>query len=225
MSPLIGDLTWERLARDQRVRRLRRGKHFRGEMRAVQREAHAAAAQMGLVARVVRDDFRKHAYVWVQFKDFEVPLGEPCPACGGREIVRTHEHFGRCAECQASLAFVAGVQPAEVSERQEDGEAAVPEAKLNAKLDRVRQRDLSRTIDQFGDVKLVLDPDESDEEQEVWYGRGEFGGNPVLVRLVYPLRDGARQPHPFEPEHEYYFLRYWPLAPFERASDLGVDIV
>jgi hypothetical protein len=172
----------------------------------------------------VRDDFRKHAYVWVQFKDYELPLGEPCPRCAGREIVRTHEYFGYCAGCQASLAFVAGVEPAEVAERSDEPAPEVPQVKLDAKQDRVRKRLLSRRIDQFSNVQLVLDPEESDEEEEVWYGRGEISDAPVLLRLVYPLRDGARQPHPDDPDDEFCFVRYWPLTPYDRAAELGVDI-
>jgi hypothetical protein len=217
MSSLLGDLTWEQLARDDRVRRLRRGKHFRGDVRAVQREALAAAAEMGRVARVVRDDFRKYAYVWVQFVDFQLPLGEPCPRCGGREILRTHEFFGRCAECNASLALLARVESAERDE-------APPMTKLGAKQERARVRSAQRRLDAFTNVQLVFDPEESDEDEEVWYGRGDFDGHSLLLRVAYPLRDGARQPRPEDPEEELYHVRFWALAPYGRAAELGLDL-
>ena len=39
-----------------------------------------------------------------------------------------------------------------------------------------------------------------------------------------PLREGARQPHPEDPEEELHYLRYWTLAPHARAAELGVDV-
>jgi hypothetical protein len=213
-SALIGGLTWAELAANRRVRRLRRGKHFRGDLRTVQREAYAAAAEMGCVARVVRDDFRKTAYVWVQFVDLQLPLGEPCPSCGGREMVRTHEHFGRCSTCQAGLAFLPRVESAE------QGVEAPP----RAKMDRKRERLMRSRLDQFTNVQVVFDPEASDEEQEVWYGRGEYHDELVLLRIMYPLRDGARQPHPDDPDDELHHLRFWSLAPYGRAVELGLDI-
>jgi hypothetical protein len=39
----------------------------------------------------------------VQFADFSVPLGEPCPRCAGTEIVRDSKRFGHCAVCRATL--------------------------------------------------------------------------------------------------------------------------
>jgi hypothetical protein len=218
VTVLLGDLTWEQLARDDHLRRLKRGKHFRGDVRAVQREAIAAGAELGRVARVVRDDFRKYAYVWVQFVDYQIPLGEPCPACGGREILRTHQYFGRCPACNASLALLARVESAEGSD------APPPLTKYDAKQQRAQARAAQWRLDMFTNVQLVFDPDESDEEQEVWYGRGDLEGHAHLLRVTYPLRDGARQPRPEEPEEELHFVRFWALEPYSRAADLGLDV-
>ena len=210
---LLGDLTWEQLAADRRVRRLRRGKHFRGEVRAVQHEAAAAAEELGLAVRAVRDDFLRSAYVWVQFTDAELPLGEPCPRCGSTELVRTHEHFGCCPRCGARLAFLPGVTPAE---------GGVGTRVQSAKERRQMARLLKQRIDMFTNVRLVFDADESDEDQEVWYGRGEYQDEALLLRVVYPLREGERQPHPLSPDDELHYVRYWALEPYERASELGV---
>jgi hypothetical protein len=215
-SVLLGGLTWETLARDRRVRRLRRGKHFRGELRTVQREAAAAAEELGCAVRMVRDDFRRVAYLWIQFVDFQLPLGEPCPNCGGAEMTRTHEHYGRCTVCGAHLSFLPRVAPGEGA----GGMALSKEAKQNRK----RKRLLSQRVDQFTNVQLVFDPEESDEKQEVWYGRAEYEGEGVVLHVVYPLSEGARQPHPEDPEEQLHFIRYWALAPYARAVELGVDI-
>jgi ribosomal protein L37AE/L43A len=210
---LLDGLTWEDLAADRRVRRLRRGKHFRGDVRAVQHEAAAAAEELGLVVRAVRDDFLRTAYVWVQFTDAEVPLGEPCPRCGSTELVRTHELFGHCPHCGTRLAFLPGVTPAE---------GGVGTTAKSAKQRRHEERLLRQRIDMFTNVRLIFDPEESDEEQEVWYGRGEYEGEALLLRVVYPLREGARQPHPQDPDDELHYVRYWALEPYSRAVQLGV---
>jgi hypothetical protein len=218
MSVLLGDLTWEQLARDARPRRLKRGKHFRGDVRSVQREASAAAQQMGRVARVVRDDFIKYAYVWVQFVDFQIPLGAPCPGCGGRDILRIHEHFGRCPSCNASLALLAHVQSGE-------GEVSPDfNPKLERKSARMQERQRTTRFDEFTDVQLAHDPVESDEDNEVHYGRGVYEGTPCLLHVVYPLRDGARQPDPDDRDEELYYIRFWDITPYERAVQLGLEL-
>jgi hypothetical protein len=209
-SVLLNGLTWEELARDRRVRRLRRGKHFRGDLRVAQREAAVAARELGCAVRMVRDDFLRSAYLWIQFTDFELPLGEPCPRCGGLEMTRTHEYYGRCSTCGASLAFLPPIS----------GEGA--DSRTVQRLKRRRRR--QGRIDQFTAVQLVSDPEASDSEQEVWYGRGEYLGERVLLRVVYPLRDGERQPHPDDPDDDLHFVSFWALAPYGRAVELGLDV-
>ena len=39
--------------------------------------------------------------IWIQFADYEIREGEPCPRCGGRRIYRLHAGFGRCPQCEA----------------------------------------------------------------------------------------------------------------------------
>jgi hypothetical protein len=203
VSGLIGGLTWEELAKERSPRRLTRGKHFTGDVRALQKEAYAAGRRLGCAVRVVRDDFLRFAYLWVQFADHEVPLGEPCPACGSRELVRMHEQFGYCPGCRSSLAFSPRVRPDE----------RVHKSKL-----RLRQR----RMDAFTDARLAIDPSETDDEKEVWYGRARYEGENVLLHVVYPLRDGRRIPDPDNPGIELHYVTYSHLDPYERAARLGV---
>lgn len=206
MSGLIGGLTWEELAKERSPRRLRRGKHFEGDVRALQKEASAASRRLGCAVRTVRDDFLRFAYLWVQFADHELPLGEPCPACGSRELVRMHEQFGYCPRCRCSLAFSQRVTPGE------------PVEDKHERKRRMRQR----RMDAFTDARLAMDPAESDDEQELWYGRARYEGNEVLLQVVYPLRDGRRLPDPDNPGGELHYVTYSHLEPYERAARLGV---
>jgi hypothetical protein len=216
-TALLRGLTWERLAAERRVRRLKRGKHFRGDVHTLQHEAAVAARRHGCAVRVVRDDFIKSAYVWIQFVDQELPLGEPCKRCGSRELLRTHQHFGRCPRCQAKIAFLPAVAAAEGAAAQVA--AREQAAKMERKLRRLRRR----RIEEFQNVRLVFDPEQSSDEREIYWGRGDYEGEPLLLRVTYPLKDGARQPHPDVPGDELHYVRWWQFAPFARAAELGVS--
>lgn len=214
-APLLGGLTWDEVARSRRPRRLKRGRQFDGDLRAAERAAVAAADRMGMAVRCVRDDLRRVAYLWVQFVDCELPLGDPCPRCGGREIVKTHAHFARCEICDGRLVIVAPVAHEEESEVERPTPA-------EEKSERKRRRLLERQLDSFDDVRLVFDADESGEHEEVWYGRARQRGEEVLIRVVYPLREGTRQPHPDRPDRELHYVAAWHLPPIERAAELGL---
>jgi hypothetical protein len=219
VSGLIGGLTWDELAKERSPRRLTRGKHFTGDVRALQKEATAASRRLSCAVRTVRDDFLRFAYLWVQFADHEVPLGEPCPACGSRELVRTHEQFGHCPRCACSLVFSQRIVR---SEPRGDSSAPVVaasavEGKHERKL-RLRQR----RMDAFTDARLAMDPTQSDDEKEMWYGRARYEGEEVLLRVVYPLRDGTRIPDPDNPGGDLHYVTYSHLDPYDRARRLGV---
>ena len=213
-SALLRGLTWDELVTERRPRRLKRGKHFRGDVRMFQHEAAVAARDRGYAVRVVRDDFIKRAYVWIQFIDQDLPLGDPCGRCGSRELVRTHEHFGRCPRCDARVAFLP---------RLTLGVPGPASSRLEAKVERKERRWRQRRLSSFSNVRLILDPDESNDEQEFYLGRGDYEGEPFLLQVVYPLKDGARQPHPDASDDELHYVGWWPLAPFARAQELGVD--
>ena len=114
-------LDWERFA-DRRPRRLKRGKHFVGEPKFLQREARDAAAEMGKVALVSRDQQGKWGYVWIQFLDAEVKEGEPCPVCGARELLKLNNSAICCPSCGSMLAFIP--RPLEMPVLPEMGTAA-----------------------------------------------------------------------------------------------------
>jgi hypothetical protein len=215
-TALLSGLTWDELVRDRRPRRLKRDKHFRGDVRSFQHEAAVAARDRGCTARVVRDDFVKNAYVWVQFFDLELPLGDPCSRCGSRRILRTHQHFGRCPACDATIAFL--------PRRTSTDPSAPPESpRLDAKTQRKIGRLLQRRLRSFDNVRIALDPEQSNDQQEIFYGRGDYRGEPMLIRVLYPLKEGARQPHPDDPDDDLHFIKYWELAPYARAAELGID--
>ena len=216
---LIGGLTWEELAKERSPRRLCRGKHFEGDVRALQKEASAASRRLGCAVRTVRDDFLRYAYLWVQFADYELPLGEPCPACGSRELVRMHEQFGYCPRCRSSLAFTPRVTRAEP--RGDSRTPVLAEPAVEDKHERKRKL-RQRRMDAFTDARLAMDATASDDEQEVWYGRARHEDNDVVLRVVYPLRDGSRIPDPDNPGGELHYVTYSHLDLYERAERLGV---
>jgi hypothetical protein len=209
--PLLAGLTWRQLVTERRPRRLKRGKHFRGDLRALQDAAAEAAREHGVVVRTVRDEFLKNAYLWIQFADAEIAFGEPCP-CGHRTLLRTHEHFGRCPNCDKRLAFSGVVARME-------GHDGRPASKLDRKLQRLRQT----RLDAFSDVSLTRDETDDGDDHEIWYGRAlDARGEPVLLRVVYPLESGQRLPHPELRGEELYYVSVWELDPYERARALGV---
>ena len=260
MSGLVEGLTWAELAKERCPRRLCRGKHFTGDVRALQKEAIAASRQLGCPVRTVRDDFLRFGYLWVQFADHEVPLGEPCPACGSRELVRKHEQFGYCPACQCSLAFSQRVVRTESRETStapvvEEGASKTTEgpskttegpskttegpskttegpskttegpsqaADGRGKLERKRPEQREHRINSFTDARLALDPEESTDAKEIWYGRATYKGIPVVMRVVYPLKDGNRVPDPDHPGSDLHIITYGHLYSYQRATELGI---
>jgi len=90
---------------DGRIHRLKRGKHFTGEVFAVIEEARLAARIAGRGVLQMREQMGlKYQYVWVQFTDDAILLGERCP-CGGRKLARLHLNLARCQRCGRTLAL------------------------------------------------------------------------------------------------------------------------
>lgn len=115
--PTAAELDWEPMA-DGRPWRLRRGKDFVGETRPVQKAARNAAATMGKAVTTLRDQSGKWDYIWVQFADYALPEGQPCPRCGGTEMVREAKAFARCGTCSATLILEEPLdEPAEPTPR------------------------------------------------------------------------------------------------------------
>jgi len=198
---LLGGLTWEGLA-DGAPRRLKRGRHYAGDTRALTRDAGLAADRMGKAVRTLRDEFGKWQYVWVQFADAQIPIGAACPRCESRELLRTHEHFGRCPRCGARLIF--------------KGELTGEELAAGAARPRRPRYDLR----EFHDVELRYLRHE--EGAEWWHGYGTHADGEAMLLLVrYPLKeDGGRVEDPERPGEPAAKLRAWPVGPFRAAIDL-----
>ena len=100
-------IAWERLA-DGLPHRLRRNRDYPDlDPHPLRLAARDAAKEMNKVVKVVTDKTGrqgKKSTVWVQFSDYELGVGEPCK-CGGRQILRFHQYFGRCAACNAQILF------------------------------------------------------------------------------------------------------------------------
>jgi hypothetical protein len=95
-------LDWERWM-DGRIHRLKRGKHFTGDVSAVLEEARLAARLAGRGVLQLREQMGpKYQYVWVQFTDYSVLVGDPCH-CGGRKLDRLHASLARCRRCGKTL--------------------------------------------------------------------------------------------------------------------------
>jgi hypothetical protein len=84
---------------DGRLRRLLRGKDYRGDGNAVVREARAAAQEHGKQAVAYRDRVGSAESVWVQFMDGSIRDGDPCPRCGSTTMHRSQRYFFRCPSC------------------------------------------------------------------------------------------------------------------------------
>jgi hypothetical protein len=213
---LLEGVSWEALAADQRPHRLKAGKHFRGEVRALQREAGEAAERLGLTVRTMRDEFgRKNNYVWLQFADALVPRGEPCPRCSSRRLHRLHEHYARCPQCGAYLVLGPSLPPPPKDEESADeNEPRLPKWALASQRDR---------LSNYADVELAPDEDTRTPDGEVWYGRAvDQNGTPVLLEVFYPKRDGRRIEDPEDAGESLHRVRRWGLAPFRRAAEMGL---
>lgn len=96
-------MPWGRWA-DGRLWRLKRGKHYDADSRLVIAAARSAAKQMGKAVRTSKEQSGKlYEYVWVQFADGEIFVGEDCPVCGATELERLHPAEARCPTCKSVL--------------------------------------------------------------------------------------------------------------------------
>ncbi len=192
---LIEPTTWESLA-DGRLHRLKRGKHFRGELRAFGQVAALEAERLGKAVRSMRDEFGKLQYMWVQFADYQIPVGAPCPRCGSLRLLRTHEFYGRCPRCASTFVFHGEVGAA--------GAVAV----------RGPRDDLGL----YTDVRLRFV--ERQEGVERWSGHGTTNGMRMLLIVDYQLDgDGSRIEDDHHPGEHLHRIHRFPLEPFADALD------
>lgn len=88
---------------DGHPRRLKRGKHYTGDPKALVKNARQFAEALGRAAVASRDGQGKYEYVWIQFVDAEVELGRPCPVCAGTALAKVQKQFLRCESCGSVL--------------------------------------------------------------------------------------------------------------------------
>ena len=194
---LIEPLTWERLLENERVHRLKRGKHFRGDVRDFANLVPLEAARRGKAARVMRDEFGKLQYLWVQVADYQIPVGAACPRCGGLRMLRMHDVYGRCAQCQATFILHGDLTVSG------SGAARGPRDDIGLYTD-VRLRFLDRR-----------------PGVERWAGHGTADGVQMLLIVDYALDDDdARIEDDTHPGEFVHRIHRFPLDPFSEAIDL-----
>jgi hypothetical protein len=230
-SQLIGNLTWSEIA-GSGIRRLKRGKHWRGDAGAFQREANEAAAQMDMAVRTLRDQFnRKLQYVWVEFADGYIPAGNPCP-CGHDTLERVHRHFVHCAECGRDLILRGADDAIELEEEDEDddqelvdledtdGRSDAERFAALQKLPRNERRKAALRLDAWRDVRLALY--DRDLSRERYRGVGyDLGGNQALILVDFALdEDGHRIPDRDDQGRHAHRVSFLPLGPFAHAIDV-----
>jgi len=155
---------WERWA-DGRAYRLKRKRHFADVDPGLARDAaEAAAARMGKAVRTTRDKMMPEKYMWVQFADHCVGPGEPCP-CGSRRLLRLHEYFAACPECQAQLLL---------SDVPQDADNGVTRA--------------ARTLGELTEVHLVRAGPGQGRNLELYRGYGRQEGEPVFLLVDFRLK-------------------------------------
>ena len=171
-------LPWEQWS-DGLPHRLKRKRDF-GDVdpELVREAAKNAAKRMGKVVQALPDKMTVKSaekYVWIQFADYEVRVGDPCK-CGGRRLLRVHPFFARCTECGAELLLAPkkneGFESTD-DEDDEDGERPDPGGFL---------RDLT-------DVHLSRI--EHFDDRETYRGYGRLGETQVF--LIVQFRAGPNE--------------------------------
>ena len=157
---------------DGRAHRLTRKRHFADvDPELVRTAAESAAHELGKVVSTVRDRYVPDRFVWLQFADYKVGPGEPCP-CGSRRLLRVHMNFGRCPQCQAQLVLSDEVE-----------EAGDPS--------KARGRAV-RTLRKLTNVHLERRPQAG--KRELYRGYGLDGGAPVFLLVEVGIEDDAATP-------------------------------
>lgn len=194
---------WERIA-DGKVWRLKQGRDFDCSTKRLRSEARMAAREMGKRVRFVRDRIDPYKYLWLQFADAEIVLGQPCPRCGGEHLLQLSGQFARCRSCQALL----------IVERPPDVEDV--ELRMREAADAVR--DAEETLESYRDVHLSIAEADSANQRLIGYGF-DAEGRFTLLYVVAPLAGGTRIPDP----STVGFLHSVELSVVEPFGDL-VDV-
>lgn len=175
-TPKVPD--WTRIS-DGKVWRLKQGREFDCSTKRLRAEARMAARDMGKTVRFVRDRIDPYKYLWLQFADDEMILGQPCPKCGGEHLLQLSGQFVRCGSCRALLAVE---RPPDV----EDVELQMREAAHAA-------GGVEDTLQGYSDVHLSVAETDAEHQRLVGYGF-DGDGHFTLLYVVAPLAGGKRVP-------------------------------
>lgn len=180
---------------DGRAFRLKRKRDFPNVDPGLARTAAAHGAErMGKVVQSVRDKQFPEKFIWVQFADHEIHIGDPCP-CGSRRLLRLHTHFARCPECRSQLLLLAPSLDEDDAVEVGSQKGSVLKELTDVRLDR---------LDRSGDAELYRG-----------YGRQETG-DPVLLLVEVRAEPGEE----LSPEEALDRVQKVKKVPFEMLSDL-----
>jgi hypothetical protein len=132
----------------------------------VREAARNAAVRRGKVVQTLS----YIGYFWVQFSDYRIRAGEPCP-CGSREFEQLHRLYLRCRKCDARLEL----QRTSSFDDEEDGDEPSP-------------------LDDYSDVHLRHFERALDGDVYRGYGSGEQVGRVLLFVEFSRLTDVPNEP-------------------------------
>jgi hypothetical protein len=182
---------WERWA-DGRAFRLKRKRDFPDVDPGKARDAaELAAERMGKVVLTTRDKRLAKKYVWVQFADARIKLGDPCP-CGSRRLLRLHRQFARCPECNSFLML----------SKLGEAEEKTPRAE--------------RTLRELSDVHLARRGRDGDVDLYRGYGRREEERVFLLAQFT-----GEPEQEPVTPEDAFDRVTSVQVVPFEQLEEFA----
>jgi hypothetical protein len=94
-------LPWDDLA-DGRAWPLVRGRDFFLNPKEVEDAAGNAATRIGKAVQTIRSIRASVFAIWVQFADYRIEPGSPCP-CGSDDLRRINDEWAICAACESTL--------------------------------------------------------------------------------------------------------------------------
>jgi hypothetical protein len=221
-------LPWDRWA-DGRVHRLVKSRDFVQSAEVVEEAAGNAARRLGKVARVVIQVLFGKVFVWVQFVDGDITLGEPCSRCGGEELLRVTPQYAQCASCGATLVVrEPREKPDEAPPAGGGADDALIATLFAAQPQKTRERSARRGRNPRSDTSrlgaytsVVLFSAERDGTRERLFGHAlTGGGRPCLLAVEVAWRDGRRVEDPSYPAGIVHVARSVPVGPFGKAIHL-----
>src|SRR4051812_19528196 len=78
---------------DGRPARLTRGRDFFQTIQVLNEAAQNAGRRLHKAVRIVPETRGAKAFAWVQFSDYEVTLGDPCPHCSSYDVQRINPQY------------------------------------------------------------------------------------------------------------------------------------